>query len=188
MEKFPSDNTLYQVLEILEGVKCIDLKEYLDGETVEEMLNGFEEQPKIVITYPNIEYSNGELIVGRTRNELRYIMSVRDINETRWTSEVYMRHGGHFEAWYYTNRNDVMMRQIEGIPVLDTEVDYLFLYVRDFDHFVTSNFDPDVPQVEDDDTDIPLGDAEENIIPTTDAGEVHYEVDDDMELKGFFGI
>jgi hypothetical protein len=57
----------------------------------------------------------------------------------------------------------------------------------DFDHFVTSNFDPDVTQIEDDDNDIPLGDVEENIIPTTDAGEVHYDVDDDMELKGVLG-
>ena len=118
-----------ELLEDLEGVRCLDL--------IEEQINLEEEGepgPKIIISYPHYDYLD-ELTVNGNRYECRYVSTTLIQQGNKWDGEMFMRHGGTKSNWWRQKRHDWLAIQSElGVPTISPQGSILaFVKIEDVD-------------------------------------------------------
>ena len=133
ISKFPDgEESVFRILESIDGVECINLNQYDDELTygaILEIQNN--EEPQILLTYPNHEYVD-EIFINGKRYELRQISDTWYIDQNKWDGELFTRHGGYFSRWFHQKRNSKMTTQVvTKTPSLSGDEVYLFVYVCD---------------------------------------------------------
>ena len=101
-----------------------------EGLSLETIIQNEEQQPSIIISYPNYEGTDDDVIINGMRYELRYIGRTWDLNTNSWDGEFCMRHGKEYTHWWYQKRNDWIGRQLTGSPNVVSECGYTYVHVR----------------------------------------------------------